>query len=210
MFDGFVLVGGKSSRMGENKARLWLGDQTFIERAARALEPLAANRIFLLTGESNASFDSPQYSAVADVYPQRGAIGGLHAAFAHARSDWAAILACDFPFVTADLFARLATIAASVAAETAAIVPLQPDGRIQPLCALYRAAPCLTAVAALLQNQAAPPARRLPESVLTRFVDFAELADLPRAEFFFNNVNTPAEYLHAQKIFLQTQSTAKK
>ncbi len=53
MFDGFVLVGGKSSRMGEHKARLRLGAQTFAERAVGALEPLAANRIYMLIGSQS-------------------------------------------------------------------------------------------------------------------------------------------------------------
>ncbi len=208
MFDGFVLVGGKSSRMGENKARLKLGGQTFAERAVGALEPLTANRIYLLNGARTGSFGLPQYSTVADIYQNRGALGGLHAAFARAENEWAAILAGDFPFVTANLFLRLAAIADSVSAETSAIVPIQSDGRMQPLCALYRTAPCLIAAADLLQNQAAPPARYLPENVPTRFVEFAELADLPHAGFFFDNINTPAEYVRAQTIFLRMQSGA--
>jgi molybdopterin-guanine dinucleotide biosynthesis protein A len=103
--------------------------------------------------------------------------------------------------VTGDLFARLAKIADSVDADVSAIVPIQPDGRVQPLCALYRTKTCLKAAKKLIESDKIPPARRLPENVKTRSVQFEELSDLRGAEFFFTNVNTQKEYVEAQDIF---------
>jgi molybdopterin-guanine dinucleotide biosynthesis protein A len=74
---------------------------------------------------------------IADLRPGFGAWSGLHAAVAYSRSEWALVLACDYPFVTSDLLTLLAGFASK---ECDAVVPVQPDGRLQPLCALYRAA----------------------------------------------------------------------
>ncbi|MDQ3129713.1 MAG: molybdenum cofactor guanylyltransferase [Acidobacteriota bacterium] len=205
MFDGYILVGGKSSRMKTGKFALSLGGFTFAERALFALRKIADRRVFFVVG-ANQTKDTtellpPDIPQITDVYPNKAAIGGIYTALAHSASEWTAILACDYPFVTGELFVRLTEAADSVDDDVAAIVPVQPDGRIQPLCAVYRTEFCLKAATILMESDEIPPARRLAENVKTGFVQFNELADLRRAEFFFTNVNTPEEYLEAQNIF---------
>lgn len=204
MFEGYVLAGGKSSRMGTDKFALRLGETTFAERAVVALKKIAAGRVSLVVGAHQSieflPIDSP---SITDAFPGKAALGGIYTALAHSTSEWAIILACDYPFVTQDLIVRLAEITSSVNAEISAVAPVQPDGRIQPLCAFYRVKTCFAACELLLKSDEVPPVRRLLESVATRLVTFKELADLPGAENFFYNVNTPEEYLRAQNIFRQ-------
>src|SRR6267142_5543586 len=135
MFDveGFILVGGRSSRMGTAKSRLQFGGQTSVERIAAELG-IVTPRISLV-GSGSAGFD-PDLRIVPDTHQQWGALGGIHAALGACVSDWALIVACDLPFVTRDLCSRLLTLSRPELPE--AIVPIQPDGRPQPLCALYR------------------------------------------------------------------------
>ena len=205
MFESFILIGGKSSRMQTDKARLRLGGETFVERLRLALEALNGREISLLSGNRPAAdlvdFELP---LIADIFVDCGALGGLHAGLANAKSEWAMFAACDFPFASVALFKRLAAIAESSRNEIAAVVPVQPDGRTQPLLAAYRVAPCLKIAHELLQNQRAPAARCLAENVTTRTVGFAELADLPDHENFFFNVNTAFDYSRAQAICRQT------
>ncbi|MBA2605449.1 MAG: hypothetical protein M3521_09795 [Acidobacteriota bacterium] len=99
----------------------------------------------------------------------------------------------------------MAEIADSVDEKIAAVAPVQPDGRVQPLCTLYRVKPCLTAVVRLLNNDKIPPVRRLLENVETRRVEFRELMDLLGAKNFFANVNTPEDYLRVLNIYQKTQ-----
>ena len=197
--NGYVLVGGESSRMGTDKFALALADATFSERAVAALRKIADGRVAFIVGASQMSenarllpLDVPR---VADVLPGKAALGGIYTALAHAESEWIAVLACDFPFMTEDLFVRLTETADLTDPEVSAIAPVQPDGRIQPLCALYRVASCLCIAKQLLQNDKIPPARKLLENAAARLIEFERLADLPGADKFFTNVNTPDDFL---------------
>jgi molybdenum cofactor guanylyltransferase len=104
------------------------------------------------------------------------------------------VVACDLPRVKASLFHRLL----SLRQDFDAVAPLQPDGRRQPLCALYCVAECLPRSSALIESGERKPVALL-QSVSTRWVQFAELADLPGAEDFFDNINTPQDYLRISK-----------
>src|SRR6185295_10169749 len=105
MFDvqGFILVGGASSRMGADKAQLRFGEQTSVELIATALQSVAQ---FVTT----VGWPHQQHEAlpnIPDLRPNWGPLGGIQAALRAAESRHCAIVACDFPFVTGALFERL-------------------------------------------------------------------------------------------------------
>jgi len=181
--EAFILAGGASSRMGTDKSQLLLEDQTFVERIADILLTVT-DSIRLVGGPQNSKLFT-----VADVYPQWGALGGLHAALSACRREWAIVVACDLPFVTSELFRSLA----AWRADHDAVVPMQPDGRPQPLAALYRADPCARRATELIAAGRRRPLDLL-QSVNTRWVDFSEIANLDQAERFFVNINTPDDY----------------
>ncbi|HZH90292.1 MAG TPA: molybdenum cofactor guanylyltransferase [Pyrinomonadaceae bacterium] len=190
--EGFILAGGASSRMGTDKARLRLGGRTFVERIASALGAITTeiSIVSARPGSNDLSFP-----VVEDVYRGCGALGGLHAALLACRAPWAAVVSCDLPFVTGELFARLCDLRT---ADAAAVVPRQPDGRPQPLCALYSPSRCLELTTRLLAGGERRP-RVLLQQAHTRWVVPAELADLGDAELFFLNVNTPEDYERARE-----------
>jgi molybdopterin-guanine dinucleotide biosynthesis protein A len=191
--EGFILCGGQSSRMGTDKARLRLGEQTFVERIAAALKIIAV-RTSLVNSFENDAGALWSLPTVNDVYPQWGALGGLHAALAACRAEWCAVVACDLPFVTGELFMRLA----SLTQHNDAVVPIQPDARPQPLCALYRTAPCLESATELINAGERRP-RALLQTVNTRWVADDELSNLQGATHFFTNINTPEDYAQANE-----------
>lgn len=191
--EGFILAGGASSRMGRDKAHLRLGGQTLVERASAALSAIARNIAVVSAKETAKELG---FTVVADLHLKRGALGGLHAALHAARARWAAVLSCDLPFVTGELFVRLAELVAEAEEDFDAVVPFQPDGRPQPLCALYRPAACLAAIEAMLAEDELRP-RRLLERVRARRVELGEVSDLKSSEAFFLNVNTPEDYARA-------------
>ncbi len=185
--EGFILVGGNSSRMGTDKSRLLLDGETFVELIAKELLALADS--VKLVGKYSEQ-PALKFQSAPDIYPGWGALGGVHAALAACRSQWAAIVACDLPFVSAPLFARLASLRENFAA----VAPIQSDGRPQPLCALYQVVPCLNHADQLIKSGERRPIALL-QSVGARLVSFAELADLVGADRFFENINTPQDYV---------------
>ena len=172
---GFILAGGQSSRMGTDKSQLRLENQTFTERIHQTLLAIT-DSVTVVRAEQ-------------DVYPGWGALGGVHAALAACTSEWAIVVACDLPFVTSELFEYLA----SVRKDHEAVVPLQTDGRPQPLAALYRIEPCVARATQLIETGHRRPLDLL-ELVNTRWVPFSELTNLTQAEGFFVNINTPDDY----------------
>ena len=195
--EGFILVGGQSSRMGSDKAQLVFGSQTSVEHIAGALRPLTL-RVRLVGARDEGK--STGLENVPDTYERWGALGGIQAALAACQTDWAVIVACDLPLVTAGLFARLWQFTPQIEGETFdAIVPIQPDQRPQPLCAIYRRESCGHVASKLIARGEHKP-RALLAKVRTRWANFGELSDLPGAEDFFLNVNTPNDYERAGRI----------
>jgi molybdopterin-guanine dinucleotide biosynthesis protein A len=192
--EGFILAGGESRRMGTEKSRLVLSGRTFVELIARELAAvtpsiqIVRDKVSLhdLESQSNLPF---KLQVASDIYPKWGALGGVHAALSACSADWALVVACDFPFVTSELFASLA----SVRDNFEAVAPIQSDAIPQPLCSLYRVEPCLRLAEELIKSGERKPIALL-QSVRTRWVLFSELSGLKGADCFFDNINTPEDY----------------
>ena len=195
--EGFVLAGGQSRRMGSNKGQLKLGGLTLVERAANVLarnaEPVS------IVGHSPSDYRS-NLIIIEDASVGaggRGSVVGLYTALLNAKSEWAAILACDLPLVGSELF----TIMVSFCREKHdglnetidAILPRQPDGRIQPLCGLYKAQTCIPHVKEMLSSdnwRLQDLVRRLN----THILEFSAYEDLEGSDNYFLNVNTPEDF----------------
>ena len=179
--------------MGQDKAQLRLGPETMIERIAARLSPVTSSVTLVGNPQAYVGHSLP---TVPDVYEKWGALGGLHAALSAAKTDWIIVIACDLPFVTRDLFERLKSFANEA---VDAVVPIQPDGRPQPVCALYRRETCLPEIDRLVREGTHRPIALL-RSVGTEYVLFKQLSDLPGAESFFLNLNTPEDFEAAKRL----------
>lgn len=188
--EAFILAGGASRRMGTDKSRLLLAGKAFIERIAETL--LAVSSSVTVVGQD---FTDLSLKSVADVYPKWGALGGLQTALAACNKEWALVIACDLPFVTSALCDRLISFRDSYDA----VVPIQSDSTPQPLCGLYKIDPCLTHATQLIEAGKRRPLDLL-QRVNTRWVQFSEVLDLPGAQNFFVNINTPEDYYEISRI----------
>jgi len=188
--EAFILAGGASRRMGTDKSQLLLENEPLIQRVKKTLAAVVS-RVSIVGRPHN---NDP--NAVPDVYPQWGALGGIHGALAACNSDWAIVTACDLPFITSELLQLLI----SLRNDHHAVVPIQADGLPQPLCALYRTNPCLQSAAELIEAGRRRPLD-LIEVVHTRWVSYSELEHLQHSANFFLNINTPEDYYEAtQKV----------
>lgn len=187
--EAFILAGGASRRMGTDKSQLQIDRQTFTDRISETLSQLTDSVTIVGRQSDNSTIPS-----IADVYPQWGALGGLHAALTACKREWAIVVACDLPFVTSELFLLLTQLRL----DHEAVTPVQPDGRPQPLAALYRVDPCRERTTGLIEAGKRRPLDLL-EAVKTRWVSFDELRNLDQAERIFVNINTPSDYYEATR-----------
>ncbi len=129
---GYVLAGGRSTRMGRDKALLEVAGKTLVERAVEKLWRVCAE-VSIAGPEALAEF-AP---VVRDLHPGCGPLSGIEAALAHSRHEWNLFLAVDMPLIpTAILEAEFVRVALSARPEAVAVMQTV-DGRDQPLCAMY-------------------------------------------------------------------------
>jgi molybdopterin-guanine dinucleotide biosynthesis protein A len=185
----FILTGGRSSRMGTDKAFLNFGAQTLLERALTLVAAVCPQ--VAIVG------DSAKYSrfgtAIEDVYRDAGPLAGIHAALLQSSAGLNLMLAVDMPFVSHNLLAFLFACAAS----TGALVTVpRTGGGFQPLCAVYRTQFATAAEHALRagKNKIDAVFAGLP----IRVVEENELEAAGFSAQLFRNVNTPEDLRAAQ------------
>jgi molybdenum cofactor guanylyltransferase len=179
---GFILAGGRSSRMGTDKSRLRFGDSTLIESAIRHMRTVT-NHVFVVSPRADLARYAP---IVHDVYPDRGPLGGIHAALASSQHEFNLMLAVDMPLVPAELLEKLVAIAQE--SRAVVTVPQTSDG-LQPLCAVYRKEFAMLAERALRTDDY--KIDRLFKQIETRIVNESELGKWGYSPQVFMNLNTP-------------------
>jgi molybdopterin-guanine dinucleotide biosynthesis protein A len=146
LISGYVLAGGRSSRMGTDKCLLPLGGKPLIQHAVAKLRRVCAE-VHILSSNAALTDYAP---LVPDCHPNCGPIGGIEAALAHSHHDWNLILPVDVPFLPA---AILQGWAAAITApdETIRVAMFTVDGRAQPaVCLLHKQiAPSIASAVAL-------------------------------------------------------------
>ena len=198
-----VNAGGQSRRMGQPKALLPTpaGDPLLVH-VLRRLAPLAPARTILVANDpAIAALRTlpPGTRCLADAYPDTGTLGGIATGLG-AAPGWAAVVACDLPFVRVAIFAHLCAIAGEQAESGDrwdAVVPIV-DGYAEPLHALYHRR-CLPAIVARLDAGERRVISFLPD-VRTRYVDEADLRAIDADLSSFVNVNTPEEWAAVQAV----------
>ncbi|HEV2811247.1 MAG TPA: molybdenum cofactor guanylyltransferase [Acidimicrobiales bacterium] len=134
-FDGVVLTGGASRRMGRDKALVEVGGRALAVGVARVLRDAGADKVFAVGGAIDALADLGLH-AVPDEFPGEGPLGGLLTALSHASSPLVAVLACDLP-AAAPSAVRLVVAALDADPDLACAIPMV-QGHSQPLHGAWR------------------------------------------------------------------------
>jgi molybdopterin-guanine dinucleotide biosynthesis protein A len=142
----FVLAGGRSSRMGQNKALLSSGAHLLIEEVAAKLVTVAGN--VALVGPPD-RFSHLPLDCLPDLRPGCGPLGGIEAALASGRGEYNLIVACDMPGIRTGWLEALLQSSKDTGALCVAI--RDGIGQIHPLCAVYRST-CLPFVRSALDS----------------------------------------------------------
>jgi molybdenum cofactor guanylyltransferase len=128
----FILGGGKSTRMGTDKAFVQLNGRTLLDRA---LDTARAVTMKVKIVGSSAKF-SAYAPVVEDLFPDCGPLAGIHAALRSSTSDLNLILAVDMPFITTPLLEFL--LRKAVESQSSIVIAPRTTNGWQPLCAVYR------------------------------------------------------------------------
>jgi molybdopterin-guanine dinucleotide biosynthesis protein A len=177
----FILAGGKSTRMGSDKAFVMLDGRTLLARALDLAQSVTDNVRIVGSAEKFAAF-AP---VVEDMFRDCGPLGGIHAALRASSTELNLILAVDVPFVSRELLECL--IARARSSNAVATVP-RAGGGWQPLCAVYRREFADAAEAALSAGRCKIDA--LFAEVNLQTIEAEELARAGFAPELFRNLNT--------------------
>ena len=181
----FILAGGKSTRMGADKAFVMFEGRTLLARALDLAQSVSSNVRIVGSHEKFAPFGS----VVEDIFREQGPLGGIHAALRSSATELNVMLAVDMPFVSREFLQYL--IGQPRAASEAVVVVPRDDGALQPLCAVYRREFADAAENALRARRNKIDA--LFAVLPTRVIEEEELEGAGFSRDIFRNLNTPEE-----------------
>jgi molybdenum cofactor guanylyltransferase len=187
---GFVLAGGKSSRMGVNKALLALNGSTLIEKGQAILRCVCTRVCIVGARELYSKYGE----CIEDVYPGCGPLAGIHAALLNSQTSHSVVTAVDTPFLDVQFLDFLVERAlASSAIVTAPCI----QGIVQPLCAVFSREFLPLAEAALKAGKYKVEPTFPRERTL--LIAEADLAGFELGAEMFDNLNTPEDFDRARR-----------
>jgi molybdopterin-guanine dinucleotide biosynthesis protein A len=179
-----IIAGGASRRMGTSKALLEVDGQPLIARIAGVLRPLFSELIVVTPSSEIA--DAANAPAVADVFPGKGPLAGIHAALQHAGKP-VFCCACDMPSLNADFIRYLCDQLDNYDA----VVP-RLGAYDEPLHAVY-APSCMAAIENELQHGHIGPVDNIYGHLRVLFIDAEDARRFDPDLRMFENWNTPEE-----------------
>lgn len=191
---GVIVAGGRSRRMGRDKALLDLGGRPVIARVAGSLASACAE--VLVAGGEPGRYAFLGLREAPDRYPGLGPLAGVHAGLDAMARPAGLFVACDMPFLSSHLLHGLARRGAE--GDVDAVVP-RVAGRPEPLCAWYRRT-LLPAAEAVLDRGGGPVAAlwEAPGARIT-WMEEDELRRLDPELLSFANLNSPGDYDRARR-----------
>ena len=198
---GFVLAGGESRRMGQPKHLLMLDGETMLERQMRLLRSVC--RAVAVIGLAEFPPD-PRVAVLPDAISGRGPLGGIYTGLLHTRTEYNLFVGCDLPFLDARFLGFLARCALDAQADIT--VPEDRQGRVEPLCAIYRREVGAFVRASL--REGANKTSGFFSRVRCRVVPWREIARAGFTPRIFDNMNTPEDWQAAVRHFSPGTSAA--
>ena len=186
----FILAGGKSTRMGTDKAFVLLEGRTLLARMLDLARQMTSN--VHIVGDP-AKF-APFAPTIEDIFPGCGPLAGIHAALRCSLTDLNVVLAVDVPFVSLALLCYLISRAKN---SDANVTLARAAGGFQPLCAVYRRSLAEAAEDALRAGHYKIDA--LFAQTSTQVIEEGELEAAGFSPRIFRNVNTPEELAEAHE-----------
>jgi molybdenum cofactor guanylyltransferase len=187
---GFILAGGRSSRMGRDKAMLEIDGVTMIDRAVDLMERSGLEPAVVGSFGESSRID---VRLIPDDWPGAGPLGGIATALRDTQTPWNLVIACDMPYLTTEWLGFLLRRARESSAD--AVVPMN-EGGAEPMCAVYHKRGETTIRTALRNGT-----RKVTDGLAKLRVDYLEREEWKGFDsegFLFKNMNEPADYEEAK------------
>ncbi|ADU31572.1 molybdenum cofactor guanylyltransferase [Evansella cellulosilytica] len=196
---GVILAGGRSRRMGKDKALLKVSGKTTIERITNIVTKTCQKTLIISNDIDKYQFLNKKI--VKDMYVGKGPLAGIHAGLRAANTEWCFFIANDMPLITRSIVFDLYEISKEYS-QCDAIVP-RVKGRIHPLCAFYKTS-ALRKVESCLEKE------ELKMSNFLSKINVHEVVEKPLYEKgyseeeldrIFFNMNEPCDYRKVLEVF---------
>lgn len=185
--NGYILAGGKSSRMGTDKGLLLFEGKAMIQYVIEQMQPIFDKLVIV---SNNPEYEKFGLEVIPDLIKDIGPAGGIYTALHHSEAKLNFMVSCDMPFVTQEAIAFVVKNA-----DENQIVLLENQGKLEPLFGLY-AKDCEAVWLQLIQQNTIK---------LQDMVSYFKLKIIPIenneifADSFFKNINTKEDFNNALK-----------
>lgn len=186
-----VLAGGEGKRLGTDKGLLRIGGRMLIEGIVEKMAQIG-DEVIIVTN-SPQKYGHLEVRLVGDIYPGKGALGGIYSGLRAARSEYGLVVACDMPFL--DL--RLLRYMILLSPGQDVVIPRIGE-LTEPLHAIY-SKQCLPPIGRLLSAGSLKIIDFFPE-VRVRYVEEQEIKLFDPQCLSFFNINTPADLEKARSL----------
>jgi len=189
-----ILAGGKSSRLGRDKALQSIGDKSLIQWVIDRLVILSSEIIVVTAhGESIPCYSAVRIKTVADIYPSKSPLVGIYSGLIASASQRAIVVGCDMPFLSVGLLEYMAQICSSFDV----VIPQIKD-KLEPLCAVY-SKNCVASIRWLLEQNELRISK-LFNLVKAKYVGKHEIDRFDPEHLSFFNINSGADLASAKKL----------
>ena len=185
LINGYILAGGKSSRMGTDKSLLLFEGKAMIQYVIEQLQPIFSKLVIV---SNNPEYEKFGLEVIPDLIKDIGPAGGIYTALKHSKTKLNFMVSCDMPFITKEAIAFIMENT-----NDSQIVLLENQGKLEPLFGIY-AKDCENTWFELIQQNTIK---------LQKMVSYFKLKTIPVEnneifkESFFKNINTKEDFDNA-------------
>ncbi|MBI2851119.1 MAG: molybdenum cofactor guanylyltransferase [Chloroflexi bacterium] len=195
---GIVLAGGKSRRLGKDKATLVINGKSLIKRVVESLKS-HTNEILIVTAQDQINLPGHMDAEiVSDIYPEKGPLGGICTGLMRSRSSHNLVVACDMPSLNTGLLDYMVRLSS----DFDAIVPRIGQERLEPLHAVYSRR-CLSSIRQQLEAGNLE-AYSFLTMVRVRYVETAECQMFDPHLLSFFNINRQSDLDRASMLVAES------
>jgi molybdopterin-guanine dinucleotide biosynthesis protein A len=182
-----ILAGGRSQRLGRNKAILPIRGKSLIERVMERVK-LVGSQTIIVTSQEKLGFPPPLDAKVlVDLYPGKGPLAGIYTGLIASSHLYSVVVACDMPFLNVKLLRYMIELSP----DFDAVVPKLGEGMVEPLHAVYSKT-CSDKIKAHLEHDQFQVNLFL-DQVRVRYVERVECQGLDPQLLSFFNINSHSD-----------------